>query len=251
MRWKEHQGLQTALCLLGPLVFYEVCMELASFFCAFFQIQDELAITGGGALFALPFLFAAYRKKKDRNFKKSREVLARGCLFSFLAGVGVCLFLNIVILKLLPASHGWEETRAILYEAPLLFRAVVTILLTPAAEELIFRGLMRTTLRQCMEPVLAMLFGAAIFGLYHGNISQGIYAFLLGIGLELVCTWSKSLLPAFFLHAGANAAALCFTQLQTVTQNRFSVSYVYAFAAAGLCLAALAFYKTKEVFLKS
>lgn len=251
MRWNGHPVLQTAFRLLGPLVFCELCTELAFFLCSLCRMEDALLVTGGGALLAIPFLFASYRKQRNTDLRKSGSVIFRGCSFSFLAGVGACLCLNPVILNLFSGSYGWDETRAVLYEAPLFLRAAVTLLLAPVAEELIFRGLIRTELRQWMDSAVAMLFGAALFGLYHGNISQGIYAFLLGICLELVCNWSHSLLPAIFLHAGANAAALCFTQFKTVMQDLFQVPYAYLPAAAGLCLAALTLYKTKEVFCES
>ncbi len=250
----EYPGLWTVYCLLGPLVFYELCMEAASFACAGLQIQDALAATGGGALLAIPILFFIYRKKQKQDSGRcvnfSRCFFA-GCLLSFLAGAGACLCLNPLILTLFPVSKGWNETRAVFYEAPLFFRVLVTACLAPVAEELIFRGLIRMELRRLMEPSRAILVGAALFGLYHGNISQGIYAFLLGICLELVCFWGNSMIPALCLHVGANVVSLCLSGSQKAMQTMHSMPSALFFAAAGLCLAVSALYKTKEVFGKS
>ena len=130
-------------------------------------------------------------------------------------------------------------------------RVLVTVLLAPLTEELLFRGLIRTELRTHMRARTAAFLGALLFGLYHGNLSQGIYAFFLALCLELVCEWSSCLLPAVCLHAGANGAAICLTELMAGHAAVFNLPGVTFFAAAGTALAAAALYKTKEVFSKS
>ena len=126
----------------------------------------------------------------------------------------------------------------------------MTVVFAPLTEEVLFRGLIRTELRTHMKPRAAALLGALLFGLYHGNISQGIYAFLLALCLEPVCEWSGCLLPAVFLHAGANGAAICFTALESGVPAASGGQSALA-VAAGMVLTAAALYKTKEVFGKS
>ena len=63
MKNKENKAFRTAFWLLGPLIFYELCTEASAWVCSLFGTQDALLVTGGGALLALPFLYAAYRKK--------------------------------------------------------------------------------------------------------------------------------------------------------------------------------------------
>ena len=62
MENKDNQELRTAFWLLGPLIFYELCMQAAGLACSLFGTQDAMAVTGGGALLVLPFLYAAYRR---------------------------------------------------------------------------------------------------------------------------------------------------------------------------------------------
>ena len=64
MKRLENEAFRTAFLLLWPLVFYELCIEMAAWLCAFCGIEDSLFVTGAGALLALPFLAAAYRRKK-------------------------------------------------------------------------------------------------------------------------------------------------------------------------------------------
>lgn len=285
---QRNKAFQTALRLLGPLVFYELCTEAAAWVCSLFGIQDAMAVTGGGAFLALPFLYIAYRRRqtagigqmkcelmqsmdpaqhmgKMQSINPAQHVsqvlcadqpqrqrhLRAGCFFAALAGIGACLCLNVLLQVLIPPSDGWNSTREALYGTSLPVRLLVTVLLAPLAEELLFRGLVRAELRCHLEARPAAFLVALLFGLYHGNISQGIYAFLLALCLELVCAWSGLLLPAICLHAGANGAAICLTVLTSGHAAVFNLPGVAFFAAAGAILTAAALYKTKEVFCKS
>ena len=288
MKNKENQAFRTAFRLLGPLLFYELCTEAAARACSLFGTQDALLVTGGGALLALPFLWATYWRRRTADEvqmqcvpvqnidsaqyadsmpcmnqaqragrvpcldpSQRRKHLPAGCVCSALAGVGACLCLNVLLQLLLPPSEGWNSTREAVYGTSFVVQVLVTVLLAPLTEELLFRGLIRTELRTHMKPRTAGLLGALLFGLYHGNTSQGIYAFLLALCLELVCEWSGCLLPAVCLHAGANGAAICFTALMSGISEAFRFRTVLSAAAAGAILAAAALYKTKEVFCKS
>ena len=271
MKNEENKALGAALGVLGPLIFYELCTEAAAWVCSLFGTQDALAVTGGGALLALPFLWAAYRRKlrldagerdagagqaprTDRlrctGQPQRRGSMLAGCVFSVLIGIGACLCLNVLLQLLIPPSDGWQSTREAVYGTSIALQVLVTVVLAPLTEELLFRGLIRAELRVHMEPRRAALLGTLLFGLYHGNISQGIYAFLLALGLELVCEWSGSLLPAICLHAGANGAAICLTALTSGAAAAFNLPDATFFAAAGVILTTAALYKTKEVFCK-
>ena len=220
MKNEENKAFRTAFWLLGPLIFYELCTEASAWVCSLFGTQDALLVTGGGALLALPFLYAAYRKKlqvdvrerdagagqvprTDRRWctdqpqrtgqwlctgqAQCARSLRTGCFFAALAGMGDCLVLNVLLQLLFPLSDGWDSTREAVYGTSIALQLLVTVVLAPLTEELLFRGLIRAELRTHMKPRTAALMGALLFGMYHGNISQGMYAFFLALCLELVC----------------------------------------------------------------
>lgn len=116
MENKDNKALRTAFWLLGPLLFYELCTEAAGLACSLFGTQDAMAVTGGGALLALPFLYDAYRKKRSMDMKPMQcpRHLPAGCFFAAVAGSGACLCLN-VLLKALMLSDGWSSTREAVY----------------------------------------------------------------------------------------------------------------------------------------
>ncbi len=62
-----------------------------------------------------------------------------------------------------------------------------SVIIAPVIEEIIFRGLVFGYARKVFPVWLAILFQAALFGIYHWNLVQGIYAFVLGIFLGYLC----------------------------------------------------------------
>ena len=88
---------------------------------------------------------------------------------------------------------------------------ITTFTLGPIAEELIFRGVTLEFLLKGLEnrkraALLSVLIQAALFGLYHGNIVQAVYAFIFGILLGILAVKTKSLVPSILLHAAINGS---------------------------------------------
>lgn len=84
---------------------------------------------------------------------------------------------------------------------------IYTVLLAPIAEELIFRGVTLKLEKRVLKFAVANLIQAVLFGIYHQNIVQFVYAFLLGLLLGYICHLYDSILPAIVLHASVNLFA--------------------------------------------
>lgn len=78
------------------------------------------------------------------------------------------------------------------------------ILLAPIGEELLFRGVIMNYAKRCMPAIVAIILQAALFGLYHGNIVQIIYAFVMGIVLGIVALRLGSIVYSIILHMAVN-----------------------------------------------
>jgi membrane protease YdiL (CAAX protease family) len=86
-----------------------------------------------------------------------------------------------------------------------LFMLILVGFLAPFAEELLFRGVIYTFLRERWGIWLGVLVSSLIFGLMHGNLAVGVTGFLLGIVAALVFEYSKSLWPAVIVHVINNS----------------------------------------------
>lgn len=81
-------------------------------------------------------------------------------------------------------------------------------LLAPAAEELIFRGLVFRRMKDFMNPWAAIILSALLFGIYHGNMIQFLYASLMGILLAVIYHRTGSLWTSILAHVVANLWSL-------------------------------------------
>lgn len=82
-----------------------------------------------------------------------------------------------------------------------------TVLFAPIVEELIFRGVILNKLLPVLPFFAANMLQAAIFGIYHWNIIQGLYAFVIGLLLGYVSYRFRSLSASIILHMSINSAA--------------------------------------------
>lgn len=92
-----------------------------------------------------------------------------------------------------------------------VLKSVTVILIAPIAEELLFRGLVYGYAARLYRKLtdkhvflLSMLTTGFLFALYHGNIIQGIYAFIFGCVLCYIRYRFDSIVPAIIFHSAVN-----------------------------------------------
>lgn len=88
--------------------------------------------------------------------------------------------------------------------APSLPLILYAVLLGPIAEELTFRGVTLASAKKALPFWAANLLQAFLFGVFHLNFIQGIYAFALGLILGLICEKSGCIWYSIVLHIGYN-----------------------------------------------
>jgi uncharacterized protein len=146
-----------------------------------------------------------------------REVFAlrRPTSWGLAAGLAVGLLISLLIVSavlepILGAGEeqgldpsGWRSDRA----AAFALNAVVTALLGPLVEELLFRGVGYYLLVQFGHWAAIVVTGIA-FALTHG-IAVGLpIFFIIGVGLGYIRSRTESIYPAVLLHAAFNGIAL-------------------------------------------
>ncbi len=107
--------------------------------------------------------------------------------------------ISILFPKWLEQYEELLETSGLASDTSLLMLCYAVIL-GPICEELIFRG---ATMRQARKAVpfwLANILQALLFGIFHMNWIQGIYAFALGLLLGFVCEIGGSIYYSILLH---------------------------------------------------
>ena len=92
-------------------------------------------------------------------------------------------------------------------------------IVAPIAEELIFRGLIFRRLLDDMRLGWAVGISAFLFGVYHGNVLQFLYAGVLGACFAYCYYRLGSLWAPILLHIGANSWSVILTKLAEKVQS--------------------------------
>ena len=118
-----------------------------------------------------------------------------------------------ILVRLIPWPESWLVSYEKVQTAESMSRSyylALTLAAAPMMEEAVFRLGIYGLLRRRLMPKAAAFLSALAFGFYHGNMIQGLYAFLLGFVLAWgyeKCPWGKYWL-AVLMHAAANGAVL-------------------------------------------
>jgi membrane protease YdiL (CAAX protease family) len=130
-------------------------------------------------------------------------------------GIGVGLnFLVSVLITLTGLSErfsDYEDIANTLTSGSFLVQILAVGILAPVAEELCFRGITLSRLSG-VKLWAAIIIQAALFGIVHLNILQGLYAFAVGIVLGFLCTRFRTLWLPIVLHIVFNTTNILFSQ---------------------------------------
>lgn len=160
----------------------------------------------------------------------------------FLLGVlAVCAVfgLNILLelLGVVQMSESYQPVQAAQFSANLFLGMFCYGLITPVAEELVFRGAIYGYLRRIMGLKTAMVLSALLFGLYHMNIVQGIYGTIMGCLMVYGYEYFGHIRAAMAIHMIANLLAFCMSNIGLAVSGLVNVPacLVFLVGAAG-CL---------------
>lgn len=167
----------------------------------------------------LPIFFLIYRWEqterallwetgKDR--KKKNFGLADFLLVVF-ASVGISRGINLLIgLTPLPDYFpGYRAASMGIYGCSLPSQVAASMISAALLEELLMRGLVYNRIKACTGSLkLSMIGSALIFGLFHGNVVQGLFAFLMGLFFVWVYERYQFLFPVMIAHMAVNGASI-------------------------------------------
>lgn len=179
--------------------------------------QYAVLMTIIAALITLPILFVLYRgdKKKAMIAGTYREVISVSPLLYLLIiilSVFACIgFNNLVSLIPVQNVETYEEIEEALYGGNIIIQIIGISFIVPVLEELLFRGIVYNRLKRYMNKNMAVILSAVIFGVYHMNLLQGVYAFALGLLLVFVYEKYKNLIAPILFHMAANGFSLIMT----------------------------------------
>ena len=170
-----------------------------------------MSITFGIALSSILTLLVVWlflhKEWEQENFWEWQQGAGTNMGLCALAGI----FINGAIIGILYffqldeifQDHG-ELMERIVQGNPLVI-FITVVFLAPILEEVIFRGIiLHRLMRTSMNTWLAIIIPALLFGIIHGNVLQGSYAFIIGIAFGLVYVWFRSIWAPIIMHITFN-----------------------------------------------
>lgn len=199
-----------------------------------------MIITAIATFYTLVIGFFWYRGLRPKTDFKLKEVVnGKLLLATFLLGVSLQLLISMCLNAVFPIlPQGMTEEYAELIETlvggNVWLSLLVTVILAPLAEELLFRGVTLKKAQRIMPFMAANVLQALLFGIYHGNLIQGTYAFVLGLLLGFTAEYFHSIWASILLHAFVNGSAELLGLLpESMTSTVIGIA---ALAAVGVVL---------------
>ena len=127
-------------------------------------------------------------------------------LLLFVLGGFAALSVNILfaLTGLTGSSAAYEQVAEKQFALPLWAGIILYGMVSPLAEEIVFRGIVYNRLRRQYTRGIAIVGSALIFGVYHGNVVQALYGFVLGILIAVLYEKYASFIAPVILHSAAN-----------------------------------------------
>ncbi len=210
------RALAVLAFLAVPLMFYEG-LTAAIFFvyqrlCRSVRPEHALLLTGIAGAASAVFLGIGYwlwvRPDYRRRLRKKRRPFLASHLWIVPAAVVSCVAGNILVTLMNIQSEAFDQVEELLFMPSLQMQLVCMVLVIPLTEELIFRGFAFGKLRSVWSFWPSALCSALYFGIFHGNLPQGIYAFFIGLELAFCCEWFGGLYAAYLFHAVVNLTSV-------------------------------------------
>ena len=142
--------------------------------------------------------------------------------YAFLAACASCISISINIFfyqtGFTERSGAYETVHEAQYGVEFLIGLVLYGVISPIAEEAIFRGLIYNRMKRCFGWIPALIFSSLLFGAYHGNVVQSVYGMLLGLMIAYSYELYGNFAAPVLFHAIANISVYAITYRNNLGQ---------------------------------
>lgn len=187
----------------------------------------RIVISGVWLVLAVAAALVLYFTKKQKPLegfrlleirsKKQAYIMPVMTVTAFLGGIGLNRIVTVAN-SVIPFPDSWvsahEESVEAVTEGDPIVSVIAVCVLAPLIEELSMRGkgiyYFRKAFGKRAGTAVAVILTSLLFAILHGNIIQGIYAFVCGLLFALLSLRAGSVVPSIFAHIGFNASNLLF-----------------------------------------
>ena len=206
--------------ILWPLFIYLVAQNAVSFLGGRVIENDDFAIVFiiVAAVICIPIYFQMHRKDQELAGEERKNIPMGNKDFVAIILCGAALALaanNLIALTPLPLIfHGYEETNEVLAGGGILLQIIGAGIIGCVVEEFSMRGVSYLRAKRYWGAKRALVLNALIFGMYHFNVVQAVYAFILGLFFAWVYERYQTLWAPVIAHMSANLFVILLSECQ-------------------------------------
>lgn len=166
----------------------------------------------------------AENKKQPKVTEKMVTSYVMLAALAFLSALGLNMLFY--LLGITKSSQAFEETASAQFGVAFWVGLVLYGILSPLAEEAVFRGVMYNRMKRCFNDPIALVVSSLLFGCYHGNVVQAVYGTLLGLLIAYTYEKYDSFSAPVLFHAVANVSIFTMTYNSRLSDMNKSVGIV-------------------------
>lgn len=208
--------------VLWPLFIYLIMQNAVALVGMFFLDYETYAVVFLliSALICIPIYWKMC--KKDRQLagevKRNIPMENKDYLAIIVSAAALALAMNnlISITPLPEWFNGYEETNEVLSAGGMVLQILTAGIVACIVEELSLRGVTYFRMKQYWGKSRAIFWSALVFGIYHLNVVQGVYAFILGLYFAWLNERYDSLRASITAHMSANLFVILLSTSQAV-----------------------------------
>ena len=153
--------------------------------------------------------------ESERGFVRERIIkLTQTVIFAVSLSLGLNVLLTLT--GFAETSAAYREVADYQYGVSFGLGLILYGVVSPLTEEVVFRGIIYNRLRRFFGPLFGIVVSALFFGVFHGNLVQGVYGTVMGIFMAHVYERQGSFFRPVLFHAAANLAVYTVAHLQRV-----------------------------------
>lgn len=155
-------------------------------------------------------IFAPMWKKTSKTTPRysANKMTVPIIALTIIVGIGLSLLISsiITVSNLTEYFQSYNNFTDFLTESNIFLQILTVVIIGPIVEEFVFRGVVFNRLLYWMPTWAAVIIQGALFGIAHLNPLQGIYTFIVGVGLALLYIRFRNFWVPVIAHIAFNSA---------------------------------------------
>lgn len=200
------ETVQTVVSIAASVAIAVFC-DPTEFVSAVYYFTNMLGVVADFICIAILLLIIRAFGKNIKTELDINPINLKSALACLVGGIALVVLVNNVLAFLPIPESVWQEyadASQALMEGPKWAQIVFTVIAAPLCEEIVFRGLVYNNCRKGMPMAAAVIIGALLFGVVHGQFLWVCYAAACGFFLIMAYNNTGSLIGCLLMHMGFN-----------------------------------------------